>query len=160
MAQNFIGCDRDRSFLLPPDLRDWLPDGHLAWFVLDAVAGMDLAGFYGAYRADGVGRRAYDPAAGHQRRVIRRAAMPIRPIGRIKRRQIQPLDAPDHKPRQMILRQPIPQRRRHQKRLLTIKTNEILRHPRIQLNEPDRTPLRDNLAWKGSGSDSQVIAAS
>jgi transposase len=63
MAQNFIGCDRDQSFLLPPDVRDWLPDGHLAWFVLDAVAGMDLSGFYGAYRADGVGRRAYDPSA-------------------------------------------------------------------------------------------------
>jgi transposase len=62
MAQNFIGCDRDQSFLLPPDVRDWLPDGHLAWFVLDAVAGMDLSGFYGSYRADGVGRRAYDPA--------------------------------------------------------------------------------------------------
>jgi hypothetical protein len=55
-------CDRDQSFLLPPDLRDWLPDGHLALFVLDAVAGMDLGGFHGAYRADGVGRRAYDPA--------------------------------------------------------------------------------------------------
>jgi transposase len=62
MAQNFIGCDRDQSFLLPPDVRDWLPEDHLAWFVLDAVAGMDLAEFYGAYRADGVGRRAYDPA--------------------------------------------------------------------------------------------------
>jgi hypothetical protein len=60
-GQNFIGCDRDQSFLLPPDVRDWLPDGHLVWFVLDAVAGMDLSGFYCAYRADGVGRRAYDP---------------------------------------------------------------------------------------------------
>jgi transposase len=47
---------------MPPDVRDWLPEGHLAWFVLDAVAGMDLGGFYGAYRRDGVGRRAYDPA--------------------------------------------------------------------------------------------------
>src|SRR5881275_3337010 len=62
MAQNFIGCDRDQSFLLPPDLRDWLPEGHLALFVLDAVAGMDLREFYGVYREDGVGRRAYDPA--------------------------------------------------------------------------------------------------
>src|ERR1700748_1228640 len=62
MVQSFIGCDRDQSFLLPPDVRDWLPEDHLAWFVLDAVAGMDLSGFYGAYRADGVGRRAYDPA--------------------------------------------------------------------------------------------------
>ena len=62
MAQNFIGCDRDQSFLLPPDVRDWLPEGHLAWFVLDAVAGMNLGEFYAAYRADGVGRRPYDPA--------------------------------------------------------------------------------------------------
>src|ERR1700761_4269154 len=62
MAQNFIGCDRDQSFLMPPDVRDWLPEGHLAWFVLDAVAGMNLGEFYGAYRRDGVGRRAYDPA--------------------------------------------------------------------------------------------------
>jgi transposase len=47
---------------MPPDVRDWLPDGHLAWFVLDAVAGMNLRAFYGACRRDGVGRRAYDPA--------------------------------------------------------------------------------------------------
>jgi len=51
MAQNFIGCDRDQSFLLPPDVRDWLPDGHLAWFVLDAVAGMDLSEFGGFSRS-------------------------------------------------------------------------------------------------------------
>src|SRR6201982_1651568 len=62
MAQNFIGCDRDQSFLLAPDVRDWLPEGHLAWFVLDAVAEMDLSAFYAAYRRDGLGRPAYDPA--------------------------------------------------------------------------------------------------
>jgi transposase len=62
MAQNFVGCDRDQSFLMPPDVRDWLPDGHLVWFVLEAVSGMDLREFYAAYREDGVGRRAYDPA--------------------------------------------------------------------------------------------------
>jgi transposase len=62
MAQTFIGCDRDQSFLMPPDVRDWLAVDHLAWFVLDAVAGLNLGGFYGAYRRDGVGRRAYDPA--------------------------------------------------------------------------------------------------
>lgn len=62
MAQNFIGCDRDQSFLMPPDVRDWLPEDHLAWFVLDAVAGLQLGEFYGVYRRDGVGRRPYDPA--------------------------------------------------------------------------------------------------
>jgi transposase len=62
MGQNFLDCDREQVFLLPPSLRDWLPEGHLAWFVIDAVAGMDLAGFYAAYRADGHGRAAYEPA--------------------------------------------------------------------------------------------------
>lgn len=62
MPQNFIACDRERVLLLPPDLKDWLPEDHLAWFVLDAVAEMDLSAFYCAYRADGHGRAAHDPA--------------------------------------------------------------------------------------------------
>ena len=61
MAQNFIGCERDQLFLMPSDPREWLPADHLVWTVLDAVAEMDLAAFYGAYRADGHGRPAYDP---------------------------------------------------------------------------------------------------
>jgi transposase len=60
--QNFIECDREQAFLLPPDVRDWLPEGHLAWFVLDAVAGMDLDAFYSVYRRDGHGRPAYEPS--------------------------------------------------------------------------------------------------
>jgi transposase len=47
---------------MPPDLREWLPEGHLAWFVIDAVAEMDLSPFYAAYRRDGHGRAAYEPA--------------------------------------------------------------------------------------------------
>ena len=62
MAQNFIGCDREQVLLMPPSLREWLPEGHLAWFVIDAVAEMDLTAFYAAYRADGHGRAAHDPA--------------------------------------------------------------------------------------------------
>jgi hypothetical protein len=53
MSQNFIGCDRDQELLLPPSLREWLPEGHLAWFVLDTVEQMDLSPFYGDYRLDG-----------------------------------------------------------------------------------------------------------
>src|SRR5215217_5206895 len=60
--QNFVACDREQVLLLPPSLREWLPDGHLAWFVIDAVAAFDLSGFYAAYRADGHGRPAHDPA--------------------------------------------------------------------------------------------------
>ncbi len=61
MPQNFIGGDREQVLLMPPSLQDWLPQDHLAWFVLAAVEEMDLAPFYGAYRGDGVGRPAHDP---------------------------------------------------------------------------------------------------
>jgi hypothetical protein len=42
MAFNFLPCDRDQAFLLPPDVRDWLPADHLAWFVLDVAEQLDL----------------------------------------------------------------------------------------------------------------------
>ena len=62
MGQRFVACDREQSFLMPPDVREWLPEGHLAWFVIDAVAQFDLGAFYAGYRADGHGRAAHDPA--------------------------------------------------------------------------------------------------
>jgi transposase len=61
MAYNFLRGDRDQPFLLPPDLRDWLPADHLAWFVRDVVDQLDLAPFLRCYRADGHGHPAYDP---------------------------------------------------------------------------------------------------
>src|SRR3984957_19769615 len=61
MGQNFISCDRDQALLLPPSLTDWLPEDHLVWSVLGAVDHMNLDRFYGAYRANGQGRAAYDP---------------------------------------------------------------------------------------------------
>jgi transposase len=61
MTYNFLRGDRDQPFLLPPDLRDWLPDGHLAWFILDVVDQLDLAPFHRAHRDDGHGHPAYDP---------------------------------------------------------------------------------------------------
>jgi transposase len=61
MGQNFISCDRDQVLLLPPSLTDWLPEDHLVWSVLGAVDHMNLDRFYGAYRANGQGRAAYDP---------------------------------------------------------------------------------------------------
>ena len=62
MGPSFIACDREQSFLMPPDVRDWLPENHLAWFVLAAVEEMDLCPFYVAYRVDGRSRPAYEPA--------------------------------------------------------------------------------------------------
>ena len=61
MAQNFLPCDREQELLLPPSLREWLPEDHLAWFVLESVAELDLEAFYSAYRSDGWGAAAHDP---------------------------------------------------------------------------------------------------
>jgi transposase len=61
MAQNFLSCDRDQDFLMPPSVREWLPAGHLAWYLLAVVERLDLVAFYGQYRADGSGRPAHEP---------------------------------------------------------------------------------------------------
>src|SRR6266550_1291982 len=62
MAQNFIECGREQQFWLAPDLRDWLPAGHLARFVIEAVDELDLVSFYADYRDDGWGRAAFEPS--------------------------------------------------------------------------------------------------
>src|ERR671916_2279042 len=62
MGQRFVACDREQSFLMPPDVREWLPANHLAWCVVSAVAEMNLDAFYAAYRVDGRSRPPYDPA--------------------------------------------------------------------------------------------------
>ncbi len=61
MAFNFLPCDRDQPYLLPPSLKDWLPEDHLAFFLLDAVKEMDLHSFYVGYREDGWGAPAFEP---------------------------------------------------------------------------------------------------
>lgn len=43
-------------------MADWLPEDHLAWFVIDIVGELDLSAFYVSYRDDGRGGAAYDPA--------------------------------------------------------------------------------------------------
>src|SRR5215204_6814175 len=62
MGARFIGCDREQVFLMPPSLRDWVPEAHLVWTVLDAVDELDLSAIYADYRDDGRGRPAYEPA--------------------------------------------------------------------------------------------------
>jgi len=62
MPQNFIACDRGQTMLMPPDLTEWVPDDHVVWSILGAVDQMDLGDFYGAYRENGQGRAAYEPA--------------------------------------------------------------------------------------------------
>lgn len=63
MAKGFRPVLRDQPFLLPPDVREWLPAGHLAWFVIDAVESLDLSRFAARATPRGsvAGRAAYDP---------------------------------------------------------------------------------------------------
>jgi transposase len=61
VPQNFRFPQRDQPLLLPVDMREWLPEDDLVFVVLDAVATLDLGGFYRGYRADGHGRAAFDP---------------------------------------------------------------------------------------------------
>ena len=62
MAVNVRSGDVDQLLLMPPSVRDWLPEDHLAFFVLDVVAELDLDSFNAAHRADGRGGSVYDPA--------------------------------------------------------------------------------------------------
>ncbi len=61
MPANFIACDREQSFLLPPSLLEWVPEDHLVWTILGAVDELDLSAIYRVYRADGHGRPGYEP---------------------------------------------------------------------------------------------------
>lgn len=51
---------RDQGFLLPPDMREWLPEDHLVWTLLEMVDRLDTSAFH-AGRARGAGRAGYDP---------------------------------------------------------------------------------------------------
>jgi transposase len=62
MSYNFVAVDRDQLMLMPPSVSEWLPEDHLAWFVLDVVDELDLGAFLDGYRADGRGGAAYHPA--------------------------------------------------------------------------------------------------
>ena len=62
MAYNLLLCDREQDYLMPPSLREWLAEGDLAWFIVDAVEQVELREFYAGYRTDGWGAAAYDPA--------------------------------------------------------------------------------------------------
>jgi transposase len=61
MAKEFRPVDREQQFLLPPDMRDWLPVDHQVWFVIDAVARMDTSVFAARAKLGGAGRAPYDP---------------------------------------------------------------------------------------------------
>ena len=62
MGQNFIPDTVNQTLLFPPSLHDWLPEGHLARFLLDVVSALDLSAIYKSYQdKDGRGQAAYAP---------------------------------------------------------------------------------------------------
>ena len=60
MEPRFRNCDRDTLFLMPPSVDDWVPENHLARFVVDIVARLDLSPIQNAYA--GRGSDAYLPS--------------------------------------------------------------------------------------------------
>lgn len=63
MAKGYLPYDVDQRLLLPPDMRCWLPEGHLALFILDVVAELDLSKVHAVHDAkDARGRAGYHPA--------------------------------------------------------------------------------------------------
>ena len=57
---NFRPVDRDTGFLMPPSVDEWLPERHLARFVVEVIASLDLRAMIGSYR--GSGEASYHPA--------------------------------------------------------------------------------------------------
>jgi len=62
MGQNFYPDTITQTLMFPPSLHDWLPDGHLARFLVDVVSALDLSAIYTSYQEkDGRGQAAYAP---------------------------------------------------------------------------------------------------
>jgi transposase len=59
MHSDFLPTDRETLYLLPPSVQDWLPINHLAHFIVDIVAQLDIMPLRNAYT--GRGSKAYDP---------------------------------------------------------------------------------------------------
>jgi transposase len=59
MAERFVNVDRDTPLLVPPDMRDWVPEDDMVHFVIESVNGMDMS----AFRTNqcGTGSRQYPP---------------------------------------------------------------------------------------------------
>ena len=61
MSTTFRRYAPEQSLLLPPDVREWLPEGHLSHHIRDLVDGLDLTAFYAGYEGDGRRNAPYEP---------------------------------------------------------------------------------------------------
>lgn len=103
MARGFVAVDRDQQFLLPPDLRSWLPADHEVWFVIDVVERLDLSAVEASYRLGAQGRAPVSPTMlltllvwGYSRGVVSSRAIERACREDISFRVICANEAPDH----------------------------------------------------------------
>lgn len=103
MAHGFVRVDRDQQFLLPPDLRSWLPADHEVWFVIDVVEQLDLSALEASYRLGAQGRAPVSPTMlltllvwGYSRGVVSSRAIERACREDISFRVICANDVPDH----------------------------------------------------------------
>jgi len=61
MPRHYRRYEPDQTLLLPPSLRDWLPEDHLAFFVSDTIDALDLGALEARYGEEGPGNQAFDP---------------------------------------------------------------------------------------------------
>jgi transposase len=61
MTKGYRSYQPEQDLLLPPSLRDWLPEDHLAYFVSDVVDQLDLTKIHEAYGDEKRGQPPYDP---------------------------------------------------------------------------------------------------
>jgi transposase len=62
MAANYLPYEPQQMLLLPESLQEWLPEGHLAHFISDAIDGLDLGAFHARYDKDGPRNQPFHPA--------------------------------------------------------------------------------------------------
>ena len=62
MAKGYRSYQPEQDLLLPPSLRDWLPEDHLVYFVSDVVDQLDLTKIHAAYGDERRGQPPYDPS--------------------------------------------------------------------------------------------------
>ena len=61
MSAKFVFANRETPFIFPPNMEDWLPEDHLARFIVDIVSQLDISDIRRSYSEQTRGQKAYEP---------------------------------------------------------------------------------------------------